>query len=675
MPGTPNEDFAIVQVNFSNGISYSQKDWLPNSARFTRNLSIFDDMNYVTLNPTPSKDSGSIVTDAVAWMEAGYPWDTNRYAYGDSGNLYKIATGSIWSVDHNFGASFAANGMCVLGPNVFLAGNTNIAAKLNLNIASPTFTSNLLGSGLANPVNIDITVNATGNTYAIPTTITEGATSQLLFGGTTTGYNLFAYDPIFSIALKVAAKGTGDWKITFHDQNNNVLGTSTVVNASLTNSAANEFVFSTPIRISLGATYHIHVTSTVNDGTLTSTTSNDLSTAWVQTFYGVLVSTQYHPMMQFTNGVTGIFVVGNESYLGTYDLVTYNPNKIRLEPGFSVRALATINNYIVAYATRGTDLTAYETGKAYVWDGIQPYYLAAIPLNMGMPNAAINFKQRLLGIFGLKGDFSIAPDETSFFRQIQQAPKMTKGYIQTTEPGAITVWQKRCLFSYAGTNDPNAGTYSDPSAGNHAAGDTYTPPTGLEPGVYEYGNQSDREITYTAVSTEVLNFAYQPSTPIVNPTNFAIGMIKAFGEDLYISYQDGATYYVDRVNFTSNPSSTGSWESLINDQAIDKYGQLKQLPQKKKLGVNVRVTFVALPVGCTVTAKYRLDRTAAWTFGKTNVAGDTLSVANIAGLKSGRYREIEYGYDVTASTNYPIITSVGVFFRPMPDETISGSVL
>lgn len=674
MPQQPDADFGIVQVNFSNGIAdpMAQKDWLPYSGRFMRNLAIFDNLNYATLNPIPIKDSGSTVTDLVKKMESTYPWDNARYAYGDSGNVYRIAS-NVWSLDHTIASgSPAGQGMVSMVNSLLCATSTTIAMKQPLN-NSGVWNDDIFSDGVQN---VDINQTNSGQTYTVTASITETQVNTLVFGtGNSSGGNtaLFAYDPVKDIQLYVTSKGTGDMVITLHDRYNNALGTATITNGSLVNGAMNTFTFATPIRIQIGATYHLHITQSTADGTIQTGTTSDFSTAQVKTHFGILIAdTKYHPMVQGTNGVTAIAIIGNEHYLATWDGITYNPNKITLEPGFSVRKITKINQNIVAYAWKGNNITQYEEGRAYVWDGIQPYYTLGLPLTLGMPNAAVNFKNRVLGIFGGSGDFSIAPDETTPFRQVQSAPKLTKGYVTTVEPEAITVWQKRALFGYSNTTDPNAGVYNDPSAGNHASGDTYTPPSGLEQGIYEFGNQSDRAITYTAVSTEVLNFAYQPSTTIANPTSFTIGCTAAFGNDIYFSYKDGSTYYVDRVNKLNNPAAFGSWESLIDDHSIDKYGQFKQFPQKKKLGIRVRVTFLTLPTGCTVTAKYRLDRATTWTFGASALAGDTTATANIQGLAAGRYKEIEYGFDITATTGFPYITSVGLFFKPLAEETISG---
>jgi hypothetical protein len=659
-------DIEDITTGWSNGISQNSKTWLPQSGRMLRNLEIFNDTDSVTLKPAPIKDSGTTVTGLVKWIESAYPYESAdvRYAYDDSGNIYRIAS-NTWSLDHTVASGTpVGQGEVVLTDELFYATSTTIGRKFRLSSGSGTYNDDFFSDGTHN---LDASVSASGQTYTPPVAISETAPNSVTYQP--------AFDPLVSIQLYVTAKGTGNWTITFHDSLNNNLGTATLNNAAITNGAMNTFVFTTPIRINIGVTYHFHVTSTVADGTLQTGTTADLSTAQYNTYFGILVSDSlYHPMKVFTNGVTGIFVVGNDHYLGTYDNLIYNPNKITLLPGYKVRALMTINNYIVAFCWRGSAIDSFEDGYAFYWDGIQPYYNFARPLTEGQPNAVENFKNRLLGIFGNIGNIEIAPDESNPFRKIQPAPKLTNGYRTETYPGAIGIWLSRALFGYANTNDPNAGAYNDPSAGAHVAGDTYTPPSGLEPGIYEFGNQSDRAITYTAVSTEVLTFSFTPSTTIVNPTDFQIGCIAPFGQDCYFAYKDGTNYYCDRVNKVNSACAFGSFDSLISDETFNKIEQFKQQPGKSKLGLKVRVTFAPLPTGCTVTAKWRRNRDAAWTFGQSVVAGADEAHAFIGGIAGKRYREIEYGFDITSTGGFPIITSIGLFYRPLPQE-VAGKAL
>lgn len=665
-----HEVFTLTNTNFSNGISENSKNWLPYSARFTRNLAIFEDSDSCTLTPMPVLDSGVVVTDLVKNMIDAYPYETARYAYGDSGNIYRIAS-NTWALDHTVASgSPAGQGMVMLVDALYGASSTAIWRKFSLSSGSGIYNDDFFSDGIQN---VDINFTASGQTYAVPVSITENTANTLYFGSGGNGNtSKFAYDPIKTIQLYVTSKGTGAMVLTLHDSNNTNLGSVTVANGSLTNGQMNSFTFATPINIQIGQTYHCHITQSSADGTIQTGSSSDFSTAQVKTLFGILVAdSNYHPMIQHTNGVTAIWVVGNGHYLGVFDGTTYNPNKITLEPGFNIRTIAKINENIVAYAWKGSNIDDYEYGRAYIWDGIQNYFNYSRELTQGTPNSIGNFKNRMFGIFGSRGEIEIAPDEASPFRQIQKAPKLTTGSRVEVLPNAMGVWQARCLFGYSNTNDPNTGVYNDPSAGNHVTGDTYVPPVGMEQGIYEFGNQSDRAITYTAVSTEVLNFAFQPSTPIANPTAFKIGCIFPVGKDCYAAYKDGSIYYVDRITKGNNPVSFGSWESLISDRSFDKYDQFQQMPQKFKLGVRVRVSFAALPTGCTVTAKIRADRASAWTFGNTTTSTTSPNTTATVLLGGGglRYKEIEYGFDVTAATNYPTILGVEWFFYPLQNET------
>src|SRR5258708_2781616 len=391
MPEFP--EVPTTQNNFSGGISQNSKTGLPNAARFTRNLAIYEDIDSVTLTPKPIKDSASTVVDLVKWMIDAAPYEAARYAAGDSGKIYRIAS-NTWSVDQTVASgSPAGQGLVMLLDGLYYATSTTIGRKFSLSSGSGTYNDDFFTDGTQN---LDANVVASGNTYTTPTTIGEGATAKATWKP--------AFDPLKTVLVYVTAKGTGNWTLTVHDSANNVIGSATIANASLTNGAMNSFVFSTPLRIVIGQTYHFHVTSTVADGTLQTGTVSDLSTAQYQTLFGILIAdSNFHPMIQHTNGVAGIFIVGNEHYLGTYDTITYNPNKITLEPGYKVRALAKIDEMVAAFCWKGTNIDSFEYGRVYFWDGVAPYYNFSRELTEGSPNAAINSKNRLFMVAGSSG--------------------------------------------------------------------------------------------------------------------------------------------------------------------------------------------------------------------------------------------------------------------------------
>ena len=85
----------------------------------------------------------------------------------------------------------------------------------------------------------------------------------------------------------IAAVGTGDWTLTVHDVQNKEIAAVTVTNANL-NTGDYEFMFDSVWDAVIGQDYHFHITSTVADGTVTTTTSGNLNTVDFHTYYQIL---------------------------------------------------------------------------------------------------------------------------------------------------------------------------------------------------------------------------------------------------------------------------------------------------------------------------------------------------------------------------------------------------
>lgn len=118
--------------------------------------------------------------------------------------------------------------------------------------------------------NHDDTIGA--NTYTVPVApISEAATDKLTFTPSSS-----TRSRVFRIAFYVVSKGSGDWKVTLHDASNNTLAIKILANSVLVNGQLNYFTI--PYAWASGP-LHVHVTSTVADGTLKTGTAGDLSTA------------------------------------------------------------------------------------------------------------------------------------------------------------------------------------------------------------------------------------------------------------------------------------------------------------------------------------------------------------------------------------------------------------
>lgn len=610
---------------------------MQNSFRFAKNLNIYADDDSVTLNPIPNKVSSTVVVGLGKWMADVFPWSTDKYMTDDGGNIYKITSSETWTLDRS-GATIAngaaGQGLCGFANGLYYATSTTIGQKYPLS-GTPAYNDDLLSDGV---LNLDLSVSASGQTYTTPAAIAETAANKLSITPTK--------DPLLTVAIYVTAKGTGNWTVTIHDSGNNSLGTATIANASLTNGAMNSFTFSPAIRINIGTIYHVHVTSTVADGTTQTGTTADFSTAQYKTYFGILIAdTNYHDMKQHTNGVNGTIVIANANYFAELTMAgAYSPNKIPILPGYTIRYFVRENEFVVAMAWKGTTIDSFDEGMAFYWDGIQPYYNYSKPITGGNPNAGVNYKNRILSMLGSNGTLTVG---TEPFRTIQSAPNLGRGKKIEVLPGAMTTWQNRAHVGI--------GINSDDS-------------TGLIQGVYEFGSNSDRAVSYTSVSTEVLNLGYSISTGDTQGTTMQIGVVKGFGKDMYIAWKSQAgTYGVDKVIKTNNPASTGSWESLIDNDSTDSKGNFYPAPQKEKESQRLSIYYNTLPTGCTVTPKYKINRAASWTLGTGTDIGTVGSNYCIMDINQ-RYFEIEYGYDLVATTGYPAITSVIHEFEPLIDE-------
>lgn len=122
------------------GISIASKVGQLASFRFGTHLNITDDPNEIKLNLTGSKKSASVVVGLIKWIVDGTPFDTNRYAYDDVGNIYKIDASDVFTLIRTV-ANSHGQGMEVQADYLYYTQNTQIGRYGPLD-GVPTFTDN-----------------------------------------------------------------------------------------------------------------------------------------------------------------------------------------------------------------------------------------------------------------------------------------------------------------------------------------------------------------------------------------------------------------------------------------------------------------------------------------------------------------------------------------------------
>lgn len=670
-----------VNLNyFTGGTSIDPKLGIPNSFFYSQNLDFRSKPSQISVLPGPSTIANNL-TDLVTAMEQ----DLNgiRWAVGDGGGFYKINTSNVISKE----AQLTENGSAGLLYNqvtdqLYIPGQTKVSMYGQVttgNTGNPQFRSNQFaesastapgcvnlyntsdgffdgtarnnsqsfGVGITSSNVNTVTTNAT-STYSVPTSLTE-ATGNFCY---------FAPDiePFHSIWVYISNKGTGDWTLTLHDSLNTPLASVTVSNASLTNSAYNQFNFGKQVRAlvnasqtGFSATYHFHLTSTVADGTVGTLTSGDLSTADFLLFAYRLVQTNntWHPTALFTGTGQPLLCIGNGQYLSTYNFGNdSNPTNgqwqrhaLVFKQGYEVCGLSTNNQYLVIAVERRSSNSNrnFQDGALYFWDGSTnaPNFVIDVP--MGAPYGLYTFNN--ITYFSCAGSlFAWSGGQTVL--KVRKMAYQNTDYLNAVDntivnPNMFTSRYNLLMMGYPST----------------------TTNTNINYGVWSWGS-----VELAFPNTYGLSYTLANNVLNVSGSNLLqIGCVQNFVDSMYMSwkYNDGTTtrYGIDLVNNFSTPASSFSWQSLIYDGG-SRY--------KLKNHLRVKLSFLSLPANCTLQIGYSIDR-GAFTWSNTATTGQTDIVLE---TNNARFHEVQWAFRGTCSSasSPPTITGITADIDPLLEE-------
>jgi hypothetical protein len=483
---------------------------------------------------------------------------------------------------------------------------------------SPVFSTDVPYPSPTTRLDIDQSATTTGNTYTLATTISETAANRKTFTP--------AKDPQKSVAVLVVAKGTGNWTLTVHDQYNNTVASKTLANANITVGDYTEFVFDTVWRpiTNFTNTYHFHVTSTVADGTVTTTDLNDLSTVSYRTYYQFLVEdTAFHPMAKMLQ----FLVIGNERYIAKYEATTYEPNKIVLPAGYRVRCYGYWQEFLAIGVTRGSNIYDTDQGRVYFWDGIAPTYNFFRDVPEGGVNALCGTKDKLYAVVGYQGE--ILKFNGGEFEPATKIPKTTENKYVEVLPQAITVWKSLMRIGVAGGGDS----------------------TEIERGVYTFGKKNIRY-------PDALTYDYPISTGTRTSTGVKIGFLTVVNKKLLIGRQDNVGYGIDYVDADNDCFGDGTIEFLVDDN---------NMMFKEQRANTLLAVFDPLESGQSIDIKYKLDSDTDWTaLGAVTTADET--EARII-IPDGRCREHQFAVDLASTSGTsPVLKNVALEWDDLKEE-------
>lgn len=640
-------EVAVIWKSFEGGWATDHKIGPKNSFDFSQSIDFRKSPSQLTILPGPRREDG-VVNDLI--QNEVMTGDGTIYAIGSSGSFYKRTTAGVWSVEANinigtFGMDYRKD-----TDDIYLPTKKSVSRFASVSGTNPVMYMNYYGPSVStynNSSNIGFNVSASqfgsGLTYALQTSLVET--------GTTLRYFQSDIEPLTKISVFVVSKGTGDWTLTLHDGTNKVLGTSTVTNANLVNNTFNDFNFTTAtngqVRIYIAPnarTYHIHLTSTVADGTVATPTTNDLSACDLQVWADRLVQTNngLHPMSRFLQ----YECFGNGNYVSIWEPISDPPtntewqrHKLVFPSDYEVCGMAVQNEFLVVAVERDTSnsVAVPQDGYLFFWDGTGATYSYFVHIPEGSPHGLHEHKNVLYYFSGVAW-YAIAGPTT------QPVKLRTMPGTNTEFSGSSTPIK---VYPYASTIRRGTHLMAYPCQ---------TVNTSIQFGVYSWGsvdkNYPDSFGYNYVISTNTQNYTAQ--------NNLQIGMVKAFGDILHISWRDDLNggYGIDVVDNTSSPESFAQWKSIIFDNG---------LPTKIKKAKFMQITFLSYPTGATIQPFYTINRGTSVMDVVYN--GTTVTYKGYNNyirteiVNPTDFFEIQVGFNLTATTTTPTITGISLVFE------------
>ena len=488
--------------------------------------------------------------------------------------------------------------------------NANTLTLVN----TPTYSTEVPFASPTARLDLDKSLDTSGQTETLPIDIDEGATNRQSF--------IPAKDPQKSVEVNINTVGTGNWTMTVHDALNRTVAAVTVANAQL-HTGDFEFTFADEWRPVLGATYHFHITSTVADGVVVTTTLNDLETADFHTYYQFLVDDENHPI----EGQLNFEAIGNERYLATWDGITYKPHRLTFPSGYHVKCLGKWREYIVIGMIQGSGITEYDQGKLFFWDGTADTYNFYRDVPQGGINSILS-GDPMYFMAGYSGDFMKFDGGQP--RKIRRLPSIKLTDTLEFNRNALSMYRALVHIGMAKTTS-----------------------TTIEKGVLSYGTLHEE-------LPESLSFDYTTSLGITTGTGLEIGAVFSVGSNLMISWRNGTSYGLDKVAPSNAPYASGTVEFLITD--ADKIWAEKQAH-------TIRGRFKALVSGDSFKAKYKIDREDSWEEGSLITTALAKETRLVIPTKSNRFDDFQVAIDIaTSNTTSPEFYGWGLEYDDLNRE-------
>lgn len=651
---------ALIFSGFAGGLSSDPKVGIKNSQQYVQAFDFRKSPSQLSVLPGMVREDKNIVRDLI--LNEVMTRDGTIYSFGDAGYIYRRTTAASYSETGQLSSGYAGIDYRQDADAIYLASAKSASLFNNIS-GTPQLMPDKYGISYSTYDN-SLIAGFNVNSHQVGSSLTTAivvATSPLNETAGNVRYLQTDIEPLNKVSVFVVAKGTGNWTLTLHDGLNNVLGTATISSANVVNNTWNDFVFTSApngqVRVypaPNARTYHIHITSTVADGTISSSAVNDLSTCdleiWADRF--VQTNNKLHPIQRFQQFET----IGNGNYLSVWEPISDTPtndewkrHRLVFPQEYEVGGLAQTNEFLVIAAGKNTtsNNSVPQQGILFFWDGTSDTYNYDVPIEEGTPQALHVYKN--VAYYYAGGDWWAITSPTTQPVKLRSMPGSGTEFSGST--ATITV------YPYAATVRRGIHLMGWPGA--------VTNPN-INFGVYSWG-ATDKNFP------EALGYNYLPSTGSQNysaSNNLQIGMVKSYGDTLHLSWRDDLNggYGIDVVNNASNPAPTAVWRSLTFDNNY----------VAKQKTANYMEAYYNLPAGATVTLAYSIDggayvssssytSTTLWE-GQPNYARFDITDGN-----GGRFHDITLQLTITCDatvTTPPNVQLVALVFDTNSNEVL-----
>lgn len=675
----------IGNTEFYGGLSTDRKIGIENSYYDGECLDVRKSPSQMTVLPMARTlpDSGVITGLMTAMTQSK---DGNIWGIDEAGKVYKIdennaitavsttATSSGFSLENSDidDGLWWADG----GHKLFSYGRVLNPTGANRSTNSFEFiddTSEYIGWGIEiqsdgdriiYQTQVDIKRSEGTEAVNIQTAVSENESDKILY--------LPALVPVAKIGIRFMAKGSGTVRLEIHDENNNIIASSSPKNASDVStdgytefevrpnpannlSPANQFT-ATPWAgdtLEAGDVFHIHIVASTSGYTVKTSEEGSLwLTADITSTAYILHETfnKKHPMTMYDK-----LYVGNGRYVSTKESTPLNyvddtlfiQDALRLDDGFEVCSFGSSDEYLMIGAEKYSvgSSRGFQAGRIYFWDRQSEGPNFYIDCNMGSPKAIYNFGNIVYIIISGALYAYTGGKELVKVRTLKGTDTEYSGRTSVTEvyPNMMTIRREVLMIAFP----------------------SHTTAYSIRHGVYAFGSIDKNYPNCFTYNYKIPGVTTSETLDQHNSDeqHFRIGCVYNFNDTLFYSYEvEDLTSGTTRVALAvvdndSGTSTSYMWKSLQYDAGS---------PAFQKMALRVGIYFDPLPADTTITPIYRIDDGEWQTGPATAVSGDRYITCEI----NKRFHELQYGFVGTTGNDLltPVVKQVSAEIRVLNEE-------